>query len=308
LHLNILRRLPRPSIWLLAAVSLLPAQQPARTGQDVRMLVTLEPKRGKTIPPVEPQDIKVYEDQQLRPVTGFTPATGSLQLLLMIDNSANITFDTEIPELKRFLNSLPPQAEVAVGYMFNGLTQLTAKFTRDHAAAANAIRLPYGIGGADVSPYDSLSYAIKHWPEAQAERREVVMVSSGIEGLGGGFIPENPYVMAGIHDAQKAGIVVYSIWSPSVGHWGHDYWMRTWGINFLGELSDATGGELYWTTLTAPVSFAPYLQSILTHLEHQFILRFEPLPERPGLQPVRVVIPQKDASVAYPSAVYVSRR
>ena len=30
------------------------------------------------------------------------------------------------------------------------------------------------------------------------------MISSGIEGLGGGLPPENPYVNAGIRDAQKA--------------------------------------------------------------------------------------------------------
>ena len=76
-------------------------------------------------------------------------------------------------------------------------------------------------------------------------RREIVMISSGIEGLGGGFTPDNPYVDAGIQSAQKAGVVVYTIYSPSVGHYGHSYWRSTWGQNFLSQLSDETGGEFY---------------------------------------------------------------
>jgi hypothetical protein len=311
---ELLPRSPKAILLRLLFVSLsiivtMPAfpQSAAGPGKSVRMVVTLEPRRGKEIPLVEQQDVNVFEDQQKRPVTAFAPDEGSLQILLLIDDSAGNSFNTEIPSLKQFVNSLPAQAEVAVGYMHNGLTQLGCKFTSDHNAAASAIRMPLGPGGADVDPYGSLAYAIKHWPEQHAERREVVMVSSGIEGLGGGFYPQNPYVLAGINDAQKAGLVVYAIWSPGVGHFGHDYWLQLWGENFLGELSDATGGEMYWTTIGPPVSFDPYLQDILNHLQHQFLLSFAAIPDRAGLQPVRVAISGKDASVAFPRAVYVGK-
>jgi len=146
----------------------------------------------------------------------------------MIDDSAAASFNTEIPALKSFVNALPANAEVAVGYMRNGMTQMTAGFTSDHASAANSIRIANGPGGADVSPYDSLSDAVKKWPASNGSRREIVMISSGIEGLGGGFSPDNQYVNAGIQSAQKAGIVVYTIYSPSVGHAGHSYWRSSW--------------------------------------------------------------------------------
>ncbi len=269
------------------------------------MIVTLEPRRAKTIPPIEKQDVVVLQDNKKRPVTGIRPAQGGLQLMLMIDDGASNTFNTEISALKQFVQSLPSQTEVAVGYMRNGLTQLSSKFTRDHAAAAKSIRMPSGPPGINVSPYESLASAIKHWPKEHAERREVVMIGSGIEGLGGGFTSTNPYVLSGIHAAQRAGIVVYTIWSPSIGHWGHDRWWEIWGQNFLAELSDATGGEMYQTTIGPPVSFDPFLHSILNHLQHQYILTFEAAPERTGLQQMRVAIPNKDASVAYPTAVHV---
>jgi hypothetical protein len=276
-------------------------------GIPVSVVITLEPKHGKTIPPIEAQDIQVKEAGERRPVESLRPLGQSgMQLLLLIDDSARGTFDTEIQTLKKFLTSLPPNFEVAVAYMRNGMAQFTANWTRDHVAAANGIRVAFGPGGADVSPYDSLTDAIKKWPENKAERREVIMISSGIEGLGGGWTSDNPYVNAGIRSAQEAGTVVYTIYSPSVGHWGHNYWRTTWGQNFLSMLSDETGGESYMIGFGSPVSFQPFLQQIAQQWQNQYLLTFSAKPQdKPGLQPLRVSIPEKDVSIAAPDRVFV---
>ena len=50
---------------------------------------------------------------------------------------------------------------------------------------------------------------------------------------------------AAIQDAQCAGVVVYSIYTPGAGHFGHSYFRTTWGQNYLAELSEMTGGESY---------------------------------------------------------------
>ena len=225
---------------------------------------------------------------------------------LLLDDSASSSINTEISTLKQFVNSLPSTTEVAVGYMRNGMTQMAADFTSDHAAAANSIRLVMGPGGADVSPYDSLSDAIKRWPEKRAERREMIMISSGIEGLGGGYTSDNPYVNKGIRDAQAAGVIVYTIYTPAVGHYGHSFWRANWGQNFLAQLSDETGGESYFIGFGAPVSFQPFLNEIRQRLNHQFLLTFLARPERKsGLQPVKVRVIEKDADVAAADRVYV---
>lgn len=293
----------------IAAILPVFAQQQSVPGVPVSVVVTLEPRRGKTIPPVEQQDISVMENRDKRPVTGFTPLTGDrgdMQLLIMIDDSARGTFDTEINTLKEFITSLPQNVEVGVGYMRNGFTQMTANFTRDHAAAANGIRVALGPGGADVSPYDSLSDAVKKWPNPGATRKQVIMISSGIEGLGGGFAPDNPYVNAGIENAQRAGVIVYTIYSPSVGHFGHSLWRTTWGQNFLSQLSDETGGESYIIGFGSPVTFQPFLEQILEQQQHQYLLAFLARPEKKtGLQPIRVTVREKDASIAAPDKVFV---
>ncbi|MBV9758937.1 MAG: hypothetical protein JO340_00085 [Acidobacteriaceae bacterium] len=287
------------------------AGQPAadQGGVPVSVVVTLEAKRGKTIPPVEAQDILVREGRDRRPATELTPLSGqqgSLQLMLLIDDSARGTFDTEIGTLKQFINALPPEAEVAVAYMRNGMADVVANFTRDHAAAANAIRVVMGPGGADVSPYDSLTDAVKKWPSTRAERKEVVMISSGIEALGGGYTTDNPYVNAGIDSAVRAGIVVYTIYDPSVGHMGHSFWRNTWGQNFLSQLSDETGGESYIIGFGSPVSFQPFLDSILFNLQHQYRLTFSARAEnKSGYQSLRVSVSGKDASIAAPDKIYI---
>ena len=283
------------------------AQQADARGIPTSIVVTLEPKHGKTIPPIELQDIRVNEANERRPVTALTPLSQSgMQLLLLIDDSARGTFDTEIPTLKQFILSLPSNFDVAVAYMRNGMAQITANFTRDHAVAANGIRVATGPGGADVSPYDSLSDAIKKWPVPGNEPREVIMISSGIEGLGGGWTPENPYVNAGIQDAQKAGVIVYTIYSPSAGHAGHSFWRNNWGQNFLSQLSDETGGESYMIGYGSPVSFQPFLQQIAAHWQNQYRLTFEAKAEdKSALQPLKVTIPEKDASIAAPDHVFV---
>ncbi|MDQ2777817.1 MAG: hypothetical protein M3Y57_23320 [Acidobacteriota bacterium] len=273
------------------------------------MVITAEAKRGKDIPKIEQRDIKVLEDRTARTVTELTSLRGEgagLQLMLLIDDSSGSTFDTQINEIKQWIRALPQPTEIAVGYMRNGMADMAQKFTTDLGAAANSIRLPLGAGGADVSPYDSLSEAVKAWPKGNVERREVVMISSGIEALGGGLAPENPYVNKGIADAQRAGVVVFTIYNPSVGHFGHTFWRETIGQNLLSQLADETGGESYIRTFGPPVSLTPFLDEISVKLQNQYLLTFVARPEKKaGLQPVKVRVTADNADVAAPDKVYV---
>ncbi len=299
-----------PLLLLSTAIASFARQAGSEPGTPVSVIVTAEPKRGKTIPPLMADDVAVTQGREKRHAISLDPLSGSkLQILLMIDDSAAESFNTEIPSLRNFVMALPANAEVGIGYMRNGMTQMTSEFTADHAAAAQTIRLAEGPGGADVSPYDSLTDALKKWTAAKgpdAPRREVVMISSGVEGLGGGFAPDNPYVNAGIQAAQKAGVVVYTIYSPSVGHTGHSFWRSSWGQNFLSQLSDETGGEFYAVGFGSPVSFEPYLKSILEALEHQYRLTFVARSQgNSGLQEVHIKVIEKDASMAAPDKVFV---
>ncbi|HEX4772361.1 MAG TPA: hypothetical protein VH351_16105 [Bryobacteraceae bacterium] len=290
------------SVALLSA-TLCPAQ-PA----SAKLVVTIEPKRGKAPASIESPDVRLTAAGKPAPITALTPVGDSpIQLLLLIDDSAGSSLSTEFNTIKDFIRALPPSVQIGVGYMRNGMVDYVQQFTADHASAANSIRLPFGAGGADVSPYDSLSYAVQHWaPAPDIQRREVIMISSGIEGLGGGLAPENQYVNKSISDAQRAGVVVFGIYNPSVGHFGHTLWRMSIGQNLLSQLCDETGGESYINTFGPAVDFGPYLNEIRQALANQYIVTFTtPAVRKPSLVPVKVKVPEKDADVAAPAAVYV---
>ena len=291
---------------IIPAVSLY-ARQSSAPGQSVNMVVTVEGKHNKEVPSLEAADLRVTESGDKRPISELKSLRDtSLQLLILIDNSSRSTFDTEIKTLKQWVNSQPASTQIAVAYMQNGMAAMATDFTSDHAAAANSIRVTMGIGGADVSPYDSLSAAVKKWPQASAERHEVLMISSGTEALGGGLAPENPYVNKSIADAQRAGIVVYGIYNPSAGHAGHSLWRVTYGQNLLSQLSDETGGESYITTFSSPVSFQPFLEDLSKQLQNQYRLTFLAKPaKKTDLQSVKIKVLEKDADVSAADKVLV---
>jgi len=141
----------------IAAVAQAAGQQASAPGVAVNMVVTVEPKRGKTIPSLEPQDLNVTEKNEKRPITGLTSLAGApTQLLILVDDSAQTSFDTQLNSLRQFVSSLPASTQVAIGYMSYGMTKFAANFTSDHAAAAKSLRVAMGPGGGDVSPYSSL--------------------------------------------------------------------------------------------------------------------------------------------------------
>jgi hypothetical protein len=277
-------------------------------GVPVSVLLTLEPQQRGTGATLTSDDLQVKENKANRAVTAVRSLTGSkTQMLFLLDDSAGGSLDTQISTLKQFINGLPASFEVGVGYMHNGTAQMASTLTADHAKAAQSIRLPLGPGGADVSPYDSLAEVAKQWPQEDGvDRREVVMISSGIEGLGGGLPPENPYVNAGVEAAQKAGLVVYCIYNPLFGHEGHSFWRASWGQNFLSQLADATGGELYQEGFTAAVSYQPFLNDIMKRQSEQYLVSFMAGAENKSqLQPIKISSTEKSMSLAAPEKVWV---
>jgi hypothetical protein len=145
---------------------------------------------------------------------------------------------------------------------------------------------------------------IKRWPEG-AVRREMLMVSDGIDRFGGGG-PSNPYVDSAIEEAQRAGVIIYSIYTPGVGHYGHSFWRVNWGQNYLSQISDETGGESYYLGFGAPVSFAAYLDDLNHRLTRQYLLTFLAKPERKaGFEQFKLRTEVPNAELVAADRVYV---
>jgi hypothetical protein len=268
-------------------------QKEATTGTPVQIVVSAEPKHGNEIPTITQQDVQVYQGHDRRPITSWVPATGDragLALAILIDDSAGSSFGSQMDDLRAFITEQAPTTLIAVGYMQNGTVHLAQDFTQDHGAAAKSLRLPQGFVSAGASPYFSLTDFIKRWPSnPSVPRREVLMITDGIDAFYGGGYPD-PYVDTAIQDAQCAGIVVFSLYTPGAGHFAHTYWRIYWGQNYLAQLSEETGGESYYFLgPQAPVAFGPYLNQMTSRLTHQFLLTFLAKPQsKAGTEPVKV--------------------
>jgi hypothetical protein len=264
------------------------------------MVVTVEPHHGSEVPPVNREDVMVYEGKDRDAVTEWIPAQGDragVELFIMLDDGADSSLGQQLQDLRKFIDAQPASTKIGIAYMQNGTARIEQNLTSDHAQAAKALRLPMGIRGANGSPYFSLTDLIKRWPESP-ERREVLMASDGVDLFYGSGDLLDPYVDEAIQNAQRAGILVSAIYTPGVGHFGHSYWQTYWGQLYLAQLADKTGGEAYYIGFSGPpVSFAPYLEDLDHRLSHQYFLTFlaKP-PKKAGWQPVklRTEVPKVD--------------
>jgi hypothetical protein len=296
----------------LCGVPILSAQTTPGNGIPVHAVVTAEAHKGKNPPAIGQQDVLVTESKEHDPVTEWIPAQGdhaALQFFILIDDGANMSLGTEMQALRNFIEAQAPSTEVGLAYMENGTAQIAQNLTSDHDSVAKALHLPNGISGINGSPYFSLSDLVKRWP-AGAPRREVLMISDGIDRYYGIGDLNDPYLAAATDDALRAGIIVSAIYTPGVGHFGHDFYMTYWGQLYMAQLADQTGGEAYYIGFTgAPVSFTPYLDELSNRLTHQYLLTFlaKP-PKKAGLQRVKIATEVPNLDLVGPKRVWVPAR
>jgi hypothetical protein len=299
------------SIFVIAGLVvvsvLLLAQEAASPGVPVQVIVTAEPLHGKSVPSLNPQDFMAYQHRERLKVTDVVPFEGEhagLDLFVLLDDASDSGLATQFGDLRQFINAQPASAAIGIGYMRDGTVDIVQRFTADHNHAAVSLRLPLSSFGVMASPYLSLSDLIKHWP-GESTRREVVLVTSGDDPLGGPG-PSDPYLDTAIEDAQRNGVIVYAIYTPSIGHAGHSLWLMNWGQNHLEQIGEETGGEAYMLGLQAPVSIGPYLADIGEHLGRQFRVTVLLKPRnKAGFEDVRFATEVPDAELVSAHRVYV---
>jgi hypothetical protein len=292
---------------LLAALMLLgliPAQAqekaiaattPAQMTVPVQMTVTLRVLGdNKRMPEVNKDDVVVRQGNKRLQVTGWTPAhdeRAGLDLFILIDDAADQSVASQFDDLRSFINSQPPAAQVGVGYMRNGTVQIVQNFTTDHERAANALRIPVASSGAYGNPYLSVIDLMKHWP-ADSNRRQVVMITDGIDRFRGGpryrgLSNISPDVDSASRVAQRTGTTIHTIFTRGVGRVANNFWEITNGQNGIAKLSDQTGGESFSMGTQNAVSFKPYLDSLQRSLENQYLLEFH---AAPGTKPAPLYV------------------
>ncbi len=268
-----------------------------------QLVITAKDKGPKSAP-LQQKDVTVLLKNRPAEITNWEPLRGpnaGLQLVFLFDESARSYLALQIPSIRKFIMALPPSAEVAVAYMANGRAVMAQTLTSDHALAAKSLRLTNGIPGISASPYFCLSDLAKRWPSRTKTRRVVFMVTNGEDPYYRHGDLQDPYVDSAISDAQKAGLLVYSIYFRDTGRTSR---LGTlYGQSYLLKVSTDTGGVAYANGLVSPVSFDPFLQEFKTSLGNQYMLNIAA--PGSGLQRIKVKSNVPGVKLAAPSAVNV---
>jgi hypothetical protein len=291
----------------------LTAQQSAATMVPVKMLVTVGGQSGKRLPSITPEDIVVRQGNDRLKVTEWTPATGEnggLALFILVDDSLDPVVGGLFGDVRSFIQAQSPTTLVGLGYMTSGTTRVAEDLTTDHDKVIKALRLPLGNPGAYGSVYLSLADLIKRWPDHKG-RREVIMITDGVDRFRGQYsrlsaLQTSPDLVTASEAAQKAGILVFSLYARGTGYRSRNSWILFGAQAGLSRIADETGGEAYYLGYQNPVSFKPYLGNIQEILGNQYWLGFEIKPgKKSGLAFVDIETQVSGVDINAASGVFV---
>lgn len=302
------------AVWLMLAPLFAGAAAFSQTegalgvGQAV---VTVLPKHdGEVAPSVANQDLSVKVNGKNAKVTTWAPfkSDDRMELVLLIDDSARSSLGSQMEEIAHFIKTLPPNTKAAIAYMDNGRATFAVPLTTDHDQVLKALHLPGGASASSSSPYFCLSDLAQHWPSNDAEaRREVVMVTDGVDSYDRRFDPEDPYVEAAMTDAVKARLVVNSIYWMGRGRADSTESANNAGQNLLNEVTAATGGKSFWQGMGNPVSFEPYFDELTRRFHNQYELGFvTPMKGKPEVETFKLKLSAPGDEVDAPQQVLVA--
>jgi hypothetical protein len=299
---------------LMAAAGLLmaaPVFAQENQGQGQAIVTVLPKHEAEAAPNVTQQDLQSVKvnGKQVK-VTNWESLKGTqnnVELVLLIDNSARSSLGRQTQEIEQFVRSLPPNIKVGIAYMENGRAVFAGPLSADHEQVLRALHLPGGGTGTDSSPYFCLSDLAKRWPtQDRGARREVVMVTDGVDNYERRLDLDDPYVQAAIADSVRAGLVVYSIYWKNQGRQDNTAIADNAGQSLLAEVTQATGGKNFWQGSGNPVSFQPYFDELTRRLRNQYELGFTaPLKGKPEVDTFKLKLTAPGADVDAPQQVVV---
>jgi hypothetical protein len=181
--------------------------------------------------------------------------------------------------------------------MRNGEVVAAQPFTTNLESAAALVRLPSGPPGISGNPYYCLSAFSKQWLKSSAgsgqsapKARFILMIANGVDPyIGnvsvleanasplrtrGSFVnQDSPNVVNAVHDAQRAGVAVYSIYYyTDAGIRGGAAYFS--GKKYLIQVADSTGGTAFTVGNGNPVSMAPFLKQFQNSIGQTYIATF----------------------------------
>jgi hypothetical protein len=295
----------------LLAIAPLAFAQNEGQGQGTAIVTVLPKDSHAPAPSISEQTLHVEVNGKQSQITNWISPHGtqsSVEVVLLIDGGARTSLGREFGDIRQFIQSLPPNVKISLASMENGRAALAGPLSANHAKAVRQLQLPLGIPGQSASPYFCLSDLAKRWPSNDlTARREVIMITDGVDYYNPHYDPEDPYVQAAIQDSVRAHLVVYSIYWRDAGRFDRSGYANNEGQNLLLEVTSATGGDSYWIGMGNPVSLSPYFDDFSRRLNNQYELGFTaPMSGKPELANLKVKINAPDVKVTAPQKTWIS--
>lgn len=301
---NDLKRTRLFAVIAFAATLLLAEGAVARDSASVTMTVTAVGKKDTQPPALTKDDVQLYQGKEKVQVADWRRGE-ALFLAVLIDDSLESQVANQWGDLRAFFMAQPENTYIAVAYARNGAAMVAQDFTKDHALAAKALRLPLGNAGAFTSPYLAVQDWEKRWPDT-GERKSMILFSSGIDYFRGSFDPVDPDLDTTISHAQKQNINIWTIYVPDAGHVGRRSFRVFNAQSNLSRLSEETGAESYYLGFGSPVNLKPYFDEIQMHLNNQYLLSFVGNGGKKGkFERVRITTEAPDVEFMTPSEVFL---
>lgn len=258
---------------------------------------------------ISKDDIAVYSNNTRVNVASFEPARGpkaGMQLAILIDDDDSPTaLGSHFREIKSFIEAQLPSTEVGIYYAQSGTVLPAAKFSTDHKAVAQKLRLPLGkFFGASPSVYLSLKSLVDHWQHNDM-RHEVVMIASGIDRLDPGV--QDPYLDDAVEHVQRAGVVVNTIYTGGFRlAQTLDLQQNAW--RDLSQVAAGSGGQQFFQGFETPVDFLPIFHKLNIEFGNQYLLTADmPQPSRRKgqLAPIHIKTEPHNVHLSYAPQVWV---
>jgi hypothetical protein len=312
---NYLKPLAFLSLTFVALLAMQAASAAAASPQagtqnvPVTTVVTVLGPNYTAPPALGKSDVVVHTGKSREDVVAWDAAQGeksALELAIVIDDLANI--NNQLDDLRKFVSAQSKDTSIGLFYASNGITQAVAPFSADHDAVARKIRITTGFPGASTSIYLSLMDVMKKFP-ADNGRHEILVIADGIDRFRGD--PDSPDVMQTIEQAQKAGIMIHTLYARGGGREGRNLFRVNYGQSNLAQMADETGGESFFQGLDTPIAFTPFLEQLDMVLHNQYFLTFttpRSTKKKGELRGFRVSTEQHNVELAHAREVWVPGR
>jgi Ca-activated chloride channel homolog len=262
-----------PSIMILGDTKQVePAIAGVKISVRVKMVqvdAVVRDRSGRIMQDLRLEDFRVYEDNVLQELAGFSQDELPLAIAIVVDRSGSVS--PYISELRRIatraLDNLKPQDEVCL-FSFAEDVQRLEDLTTDRHRIANAIDRIRAFGGTDIM--DALHTAVRYLANAAPERRHAIILVSDNQQTVDSIVNEHEVITT----AQEKDTVIYSLKTSGTPlALGAQLPSIIFGDG-VDRVAQETGGEVIKVTRVGSLDSA--LDSVISRLRKSYSIGYYP--------------------------------